>query len=176
MAAEPKPIAEAVHIVAMRRKHLPEVLRIEAQEYVRPWTQTLFVSEMAQKSRRYTVAMMNGALVGYTGLMLVEDEGHVNTLTVDGTYHRKGIGTMLLLDLARTATELGSHHITLEVREHNDAAKKLYFQFGFAPIGIRKNYYEETGENAIVMCARDVHTTEYSERLDRIEQRLRFKR
>ncbi|MFZ0665370.1 MAG: ribosomal protein S18-alanine N-acetyltransferase [Acidimicrobiales bacterium] len=175
MVAEPKPLTDTIEIVLMRRKHLHEVMRIEAQEYVRPWTSTLFVSELAQKTRRYTVATMGGVVVGYTGLMLIEDEGHVNTLTVDGTFHRQGIGTMLLLDLARAAAEAGSHHITLEVREHNEGAKALYMQFGFAPIGVRRNYYEETGENAIVMCARDVHTPEYIQRLDRIESKLMFK-
>jgi [ribosomal protein S18]-alanine N-acetyltransferase len=175
MVAEPKPVTESIQIVPMRRKHLNEVMRIEASEYVRPWTSTLFLSELAQKTRRYTVATTDGVVVGYTGLMLIQDEGHVNTLTVDGNFQRRGIGTMLLLDLARAAADGGSHHIILEVREHNEGAKALYMQFGFAPIGIRRNYYEETGENAIVMCARDVNTSEYTQRLDRIESKLTFK-
>ena len=67
--------------------------------------------------------------------MLVEDQGHVNTLTVDGSWQRKGIATLLLLDLARAALGAGSRHLTLEVREHNDPAKSLYMKFGFAPSG-----------------------------------------
>jgi ribosomal-protein-alanine N-acetyltransferase len=170
MAVEPKSLADVVRIVPMRRKHLREVLRIEQQEYVRPWTSTLFVSELAQRtSRKYTVAAIDDVVTGYAGLMLVEDEGHVNTLTVDGAHHRKGIGSLLLIDLARSAVQAGARHLTLEVREHNEPAKELYIRFGFAPVGIRRNYYEETGENAIVMWARDVDTKEYADRLARNE-------
>jgi ribosomal-protein-alanine N-acetyltransferase len=173
MSVEPKSLADLVRIVPMRRKHLREVLRIEQQEYVRPWTSTLFVSELAQRtSRKYTVATIDGAVTGYTGLMLVEDQGHVNTLTVDSSHQRKGIGSLLLIDLARSAVQAGARHLTLEVREHNEPAKELYIRFGFAPIGIRRNYYEETGEDAIVMWARDADSEEYADRLARIESWL----
>ena len=166
--------ADSVCIVPMRRKHLDEVLRIERNEYVQPWTTTLFNSELAQRTtRRYTVATIDGVVVGYAGLMLVEDQGHVNTLTVDGSLHRCGVGTLLLLDLARTAVGTGAKHLTLEVRAHNEPAKALYMKFGFAPIGIRKNYYSETNEDAIVMWARDADSEEYSGRLARIERQVR---
>jgi [ribosomal protein S18]-alanine N-acetyltransferase len=177
MAIQPRSITDTVRVVPMRRKHLREVLRIEAQEYVRPWTQTLFISEMAQRtSRRYMVATIHGVVVGYTGLMMVDDQGHVNTLTVDGNFQRKGIATLLLIDLAHAAVQAGAHHLTLEVREHNEPAKALYMRFGFAPIGIRRNYYEETGEDAIVMWARDADSPEYAERLAHIEERLGLRR
>ncbi len=170
-------ISDEVSIVAMRRKHLDEVLRIERNEYVQPWTTTLFNSELAQRtSRRYTVAIVSGSVAGYAGLMLVEDQGHVNTLTVDGSLHRRGIGTLLLLDLARSAVEAGARHLTLEVRAHNEAAKALYIRFGFAPIGIRRNYYSETNEDAIVMWAHDADSDIYAARLARIEQAIRSRR
>jgi ribosomal-protein-alanine N-acetyltransferase len=157
----------------MKRKHLQEVFRIEQAEYVRPWSTMLFASELAQRtSRRYTVAMLGPVVTGYCGLMMVEDEGHVNTLTVDHNWHRKGIASLLLIDLARTALSMDARHLTLEVREHNEAAKALYMQFGFGPVGIRRNYYAETGEDAIVMWARDVDTEEYANRLAGIEERL----
>jgi [ribosomal protein S18]-alanine N-acetyltransferase len=173
MVVEPESVAGSVRIVPMRRKHLDEVMRIERNEYVQPWTQTLFNSELAQRTtRRYTVAMVDGTVAGYAGLMLVEDQGHVNTLTVDGSLHRHGIGTILLLDLARTAVGAGAKHLTLEVRAHNEPAKSLYMKFGFAPIGIRKNYYSETNEDAIVMWVSDADTDGYSGRLARIEHEV----
>ena len=163
----------AVRVVPMRRKHLREVLRIEQSEYVRPWTSTLFTSELAQRtSRRYTVATIGPVLAGYAGLMLVEDQGHVNTLTVDKNWHRRGIGSVLLIDLARAAVGAGARHLTLEVREHNEPAKAMYTKFGFAPIGIRRNYYAETGEDAIVMWAGDADSEAYARRLARIEEKL----
>jgi len=177
VAVKEESISEEVRIVPMRRKHLDEVLRIERNEYVQPWTTTLFNSELAQRtSRRYTVAVVAGSVAGYAGLMLVEDQGHVNTLTVDGSLHRRGVGTLLLLDLARTAVEAGARHLTLEVRAHNEPAKALYIKFGFAPIGIRRNYYSETNEDAIVMWARDADSDVYTARLAKIEKAAQARR
>src|ERR1700683_3265956 len=173
MRAEPRSVVDVVRIIPMKRKHLREVMRIEQGEYVRPWSTTLFTSELAQRtSRRYTVATIGPVLAGYAGLMLVEDQGHVNTLTVDKGWHRRGIGSLLLIDLARTAVSLGAHHLTLEVREHNEPAKAMYMQFGFAPIGVRRNYYAETGEDAIVMWAGDADSDAYAEKLAAIEAKL----
>ncbi|MGH7732292.1 MAG: ribosomal protein S18-alanine N-acetyltransferase [Gemmatimonadales bacterium] len=167
----------AVRIVAMRRRHLRSVVRIEEECYPRPWSATLFLSELAQRtSRRYTVATIGPLLVGYCGLMLVEDEGHITTVTVDTAWHRHGIGTLMLLDLARAAPGLGARHLPLEVRAGNAPAQVLYRRFGFAPAGVRRNYYAETGEDAIVMWARDVDTAEYAERLALVEARLRSPR
>jgi ribosomal-protein-alanine N-acetyltransferase len=112
-------------------------------------------------------------VVGYCGLMLVGDEGHVTTLTVDPRWQRRGIGTLMLLDLARAAPGVGARHLTLEVRVGNTAAHVIYRRFGFAPAGVRKNYYPETGEDAIVMWARDIDSPVYADRLSGIESRLK---
>ncbi|HET7721714.1 MAG TPA: ribosomal protein S18-alanine N-acetyltransferase [Acidimicrobiales bacterium] len=159
-----------VHILPMRRRHLRSVLKIEAQVYARPWSLSLFVSEMALRtSRAYYVARINGVLCGYAGLMVSEDDGHVTTLAVDPAWHRNKIGTRLLLILARTAIRRGASNLTLEVRVTNTAAQEMYRQFGFRPAGIRKNYYVETNEDALVMWAHDVNTPEYGRRLAEIE-------
>ena len=164
----------ALRIVAMRRRHLRSVVRIEEECYPRPWSAALFLSELAQRSsRRYTVATIGPMVAGYAGLMLVGDEGHVTTLTVDPPWHRHGIGAALLLDVARAAPPRGARHLTLEVRAGNDGAQALYRQFGFAPVGLRRNYYAETGEDAIVMWANDVDTPAYASRLGDIEARVR---
>ncbi len=167
-------VAAAVTIVPMRRRHLRQVLRIEEVCYPQPWSSTLFLSELAQRaSRRYTVAMVGPLVVGFCGLMLVVDEGHVTNVAVDPAWWGRGVAALLLLDLARAAPALGAKHLTLEVRVGNDRARALYGRFGFAPVGLRKNYYAETGEDGIVMWVRDVDTPEYSARLDAIDARLR---
>lgn len=167
-------VVGALRIVPMRRRHLRSVVRIEEECYPRPWSATLFLSELAQRtSRRYTVASIGPMLVGYSGLMLVGDEGHVTTLSVDPAWHQHGIGTLLLLDLARAAPTLGARHLTLEVRTGNAPAQGLYRRFGFAPAGVRRNYYAETGEDAIVMWVHDIDAEEYAERLAAIEARVR---
>jgi ribosomal-protein-alanine N-acetyltransferase len=170
-------VAGAVRIFPFRRRHLRSVVRIEEDAYPRPWSAALFLSELAQRSsRRYTVGTVGPIVVGYAGLMMVEDDGHITTLTVDPGWHHRGIGTVLLLDLARAAPGLGVRHLTLEVRVGNTAAQELYRRFGFGPVGVRKNYYAETGEDAIIMWARDIDGDRYAERLQTIEARLDLSR
>jgi ribosomal-protein-alanine N-acetyltransferase len=153
-AEDVDPGALEVRITPMRRRHLRGVLRIENQVYPRPWTLGLFMSELGfRQSRVYLVARVGTAVVGYAGLMLVEPDGHVTTVAVDPAWHRRGIATRLLLAIAREAAELGAQNLTLEVRMSNDPAKALYRRFGFAPAGMRKGYYAETGEDALVMWA-----------------------
>jgi len=164
------PTRLVVHIVPMRRRHLRAVLRVEAQVYPRPWSLSLFVSELALRTTRaYYVARVNGALCGYGGLMVTDEDGHVTTLAVDPAWHRNKIGTRLLLTLAREAVRREARNLTLEVRVGNLGAQEMYRRFGFRPAGIRKNYYVETNEDALVMWAHDVDTPEYAQRLDEIE-------
>ena len=167
-------VVGALRIVPMRRRHLRSIVRIEEECYPRPWSATLFLSELAQRSnRRYCAATIGPLVVGYAGLMLVADEGHITTVTVDPAWHRHGIGTLMLLDLARAAPKLGARHLTLEVRAGNAPAQVLYRHFGFAPAGVRRNYYSETGEDAIVMWVHDIDTEEYAARLATIEGGIR---
>ena len=159
-----------VHIAPMRRRHLRSVLKIEAQVCARPWSLSLFVSELALRtSRAYYVAKVNGTVCGYGGLMVSDDDGHVTTLAVDPAWHRNKIGTRLLLTLAREAVRRGASNLTLEVRVSNHPAQELYRRFGFRPAGIRKNYYVETNEDALVMWAHDVDALEYRRRLAGID-------
>ena len=167
-------VADAVRIAPLLRRHLRNVVAIEEANYPRPWTSTVFLSELSQRrSRRYTVATIGPLVVGFSGLMVVEEDGHITTLTVDPAWHRRSIGTVLLLDQARAAPTLGVRHLTLEVRVSNTAAQALYRRFGFAPVGVRPNYYAETGEDAIIMWARDIDTADYARRLAEIDARLR---
>jgi ribosomal-protein-alanine N-acetyltransferase len=159
-----------VHLVPMRRRHLRGVLRIEAQVYPRPWSLSLFMSELAlRSSRAYFVARVGGTVVGYSGLMLTGEDAHVTTIAVDPAWHRHKIGTRMLLNLAREAVARGARHLTLEVRMSNEPAQAMYRRFGFHPAGVRKNYYVETNEDALIMWADDIDTEEYAERLATIE-------
>ena len=162
-----------VHLVPMRRRHLRSVLRIEALVYPRPWSLSLFMSELALRSTRaYWVARVDGAVVGYCGLMVTGEDGHVTTLAVDPAMHRRGIGTRLLLALAGEAVRRGVTGLTLEVRMSNQPAQELYRKFGFRPAGVRRNYYVETNEDALVMWADDVDDPTYARRLAEIEAGL----
>lgn len=162
-----------VHIVPMRRRHLCSVVRIEAQVYPRPWSHSLFVSELALRSTRaYFVAKVGREVVGYAGLMMSMTDGHVTTIAVDPAWHRHGIGTRLLLALAREGVERGATALTLEVRLSNRGAQEMYKRFGFTAVGVRKGYYADTGEDALVMWAYNVVDPEYATLLDGLERRI----
>lgn len=170
MAAELEHPPLDVQLTPMRRRHLRTVLRIETEVYPRPWTMNLFISELAMRSSRsYYVAKVGPTVVGYSGLMIVGEDAHVTTIAVDPRWHRHQIGTRLLANIARDARERGSKHLTLEVRVSNEAAQNMYRTFGFRPAGIRKGYYVETNEDALVMWANDIDEPPYLERLLRIE-------
>jgi len=160
-----------VHVLPMRRRHLRSVLRIEGLVYPRPWSHSLFLSELALRgSRAYFVARVGRDVTGYAGLMLTGEDGHVTTIAVDPAWHRRHIGTRLMLVLAREAIVRGAKNLTLEVRLSNRGAQEMYRRFGFAPVGVRKNYYQETHEDALVMWVRDVDTPGYAALLAALER------
>lgn len=161
----PGPDDVEVVIGSMRRRHLRSVLRIEQQVYPRPWSMGLFMSELGFRAGRvYLVAKVDGIVVGYGGVMLVADDGHITTLAVDPAWHRNGIGARLLLALGDAAVERGARNLTLEVRISNRPAQELYRRYGFVPAGIRKGYYVETNEDALVMWANDLDSQEQAAR------------
>jgi ribosomal-protein-alanine N-acetyltransferase len=163
----PEPV---VQLVPMRRRHLRSVLRIESQVYPRPWSLPLFMSELNMRnSRSYLVARFEGSVVGYCGMMFTGDDAHVTTIAIDPSYQRQKIGTRLLLQGAEEALARGCRHLTLEVRLSNVAAQAMYRQFGFKAAGVRKNYYAESNEDALVMWAENIDTEDYAERLLAIE-------
>jgi ribosomal-protein-alanine N-acetyltransferase len=150
------------------------VLRIEAEVYPRPWTLGLYLGELAlpEERRIYLVARSGGHVVGHAGLMFAADDGHVTTVAVDPRWHRRGIAARLLVVLFREARMRGATDLTLEVRATNEPAQALYRRFGFAEAGLRKGYYAETGEDAVIMWANDVHADTYRQLLDRIDRDL----
>jgi len=163
-----------VVIEPMRRRHVREILPIEEQVYPRPWTPGVFQSEldrMREGHRHYVVARRDGRLVGYGGLLYSGDDAHVTNIAVDPARHRSGVGSRLLLHLAHHARDAGFINLTLEVRVSNLAAQELYRRFGFAPVGVRKKYYEDV-EDAIVMWCHEIGDPAYGERLDRLEADL----
>ncbi len=175
VAAERDEIPDAleVHVIPMRRRHLRSVLRIESQVYPRPWSHTLFVTELALRpTRAYVVAKVGRDVVGYAGVMMSLTDGHVTTIAVDPAWHRHRIGTRLLLAIAREAIARGATALTLEVRLSNRGAQDMYRRFGFVPVGVRKGYYADTGEDALVMWAYEVDAMPYAELLDAQERRI----
>lgn len=162
-----------VEVVPMRRRHLRSVVRIEQQVYPRPWSLSLFLSELALSgTRSYLVARVGRTIVGYGGLMFAAGDAHITTLAVDPTVQRHGIATRVLVVLTRKALDVGADALTLEVRASNTSAQALYRRFGFSAAGVRKGYYADNGEDAIVMWANDIRRDEYRALLDSLLLRV----
>jgi ribosomal-protein-alanine N-acetyltransferase len=105
------------------------------------------------EARRYTVAIEEKKIVGYLGVMYVIEELHVNTIGTLPGHEGQGIATSLMEEAWGVAKERGIQRATLEVAVSNTRAQELYFRFGFAPVGVRKSYYERTNEDALVLWA-----------------------
>ena len=158
-------------IVPMRRAHIRKIMPIEQQVYPRPWTAQVFIEELEQArvgKRHYLVGTIGDELVGYGGLLYVENDAHVTNIAVHPMWRSRGIATELPLDLAWEANRRGCEAMTLEVRHTNVAAQQLYRRFGFVPAGVRKKYYENR-DDAIVMWCAGVQEPEFVERLQKIE-------
>jgi ribosomal-protein-alanine N-acetyltransferase len=160
-----------VEIVRMRRRDLRRgVLAIESQCYPRPWSSSVFSSELDQVrsgSRFYVVARRETTIVGYAGLWFTADEAHVTNVAVDPSLRRQGVARQLMVALADEAVSRGCRAWTLEVRVSSVGAQALYDEFGFTAAGIRQRYYENV-EDAIVMWCHDITSAEYRRRLERI--------
>lgn len=165
--------APTITISPLRRRHLRAVLRIEAEVYPTPWSMALYLAELASPvGRTYKVARSGSKVVGYGGMMYVVDEAHVTTLAVHPDHRRRRIGTRILLELVRAALEEGMTSLTLEVRASNQAGQALYRRFGLAPAGIRRGYYREVDEDAVIMWAEDIDGPAYGARLEALETEL----
>jgi ribosomal-protein-alanine N-acetyltransferase len=148
-------------------------MAIERRAYARPWSPNLFVAEMTEPhNRNYLVARMDREVVGYAGLICYGDEAHVTNIAVEPMLQGHGIASRLLLEQARAALHMGGNAISLEVRVTNWRAQRLYARFGFHPVGIRRNYYAELHEDALIMWTDDISTEAYRRRLDAIDRSM----
>lgn len=117
-----------------------------------PWSEASFAHEIKENHLAfYLVAEIGEELVGYAGMWLVVDEGHITNVATHPDYRKKGIASAMVTLLIETTKKEGILSHTLEVRASNQNAIDLYAKLGFEAIGIRKNYYEDNHEDAIIM-------------------------
>ncbi len=146
------------------------VLELERAIFPQPWTAGILRDEMAAPRRTYLVAEEDGEIVGYGGVMIVAEDAHITNLAVARVARGRGVATRLFLDLAEGALDDGAEHLTLEVRMGNLEARRLYSRFGFAPVGIRKDYYID--EDALILWVIDAAEAGYRARLAGIREGL----
>ncbi|WP_328806998.1 ribosomal protein S18-alanine N-acetyltransferase [Nocardiopsis coralli] len=139
-----------VHLRPMTLADVGPVMALETALFPEDaWSQNVLLGELAEPGRHYVVAESDGGIVGYAGLRAVAPDGDVQTMAVDRNLWGSGVGRALLTELLDEAGRRGITHMFLEVRDDNPRAQKLYTDFGFARIGVRRGYYN--GADAIVM-------------------------
>lgn len=140
-------------ISPMRVEDLEKVLEIEDLSFPTPWSRNSFLYELLENERAlYLVAKSPwGDVIGYIGLWVIFDEGHITNVAVHPDYRRRGVGKALMLAMVEAVKQRGVRHLTLEVRRSNLAAQDLYQKLGFVHMGVRRKYYLDNNEDALIM-------------------------
>lgn len=133
------------------KKHINDILKIEQESFAMPWSRNSMEKELKNKFAVYVVALDGKKTVGYGGMWHIINEGHITNIAVDRQYRNIGIATKIIQRLIEIAEEREMIGLTLEVRMSNIAAKNLYIKLGFKLEGIRPEYYEDNGEDALIM-------------------------
>lgn len=135
----------------MHRDHLREVTEIERSSFSTPWSEISFLNEIYDSRSRAYVALEGQAVAGYIIAKTIADEGHILNLAVREDLRRRGIATALVRKGLGELRLTGARYVYLEVRASNSPAIDLYEGFGFRIGGIRKSYYLEPREDALIM-------------------------
>jgi len=136
----------------MIRADLDEVMAIERTSFRHPWSSRFFLEELQVACARSVLAEINGKIVGYVLFWLLPEEVDIHNIAVHTDFRRQGIGHVLLQQVAEQARSRNSSRITLEVRVSNLPAQNLYKSLGFVSKGLRKGYYSDDGEDALMMA------------------------
>lgn len=135
----------------MKYKDLDQIMKIEMVSFPAPWSKESYMGELKNSFATYLVAEEGSTVVGYIGIWCVFDEGHITTVAVHPQRRRKGVAKMLIQEAEKAAKEKGVKRIFLEVRPSNTSAQSLYRVMGYCEVGVRRGYYTDNGEDAIVM-------------------------
>jgi [ribosomal protein S18]-alanine N-acetyltransferase len=142
---------KTLRFVPLAEEHLADVVAIEKASQSAPWSEHSFRNEVDHKDGLFLVALLEGKVVGFAGAWVLVDEAHVTNVAVDPERRRAGIGRRLVSALLEGCREKGATCATLEVRAGNAPAIALYGSFGFVRAGVRKRYYPDNREDAVVM-------------------------
>jgi ribosomal-protein-alanine N-acetyltransferase len=133
---------------------IPRIMEIEHKSFSLPWSQEAFAMELTQNHfAKYVVAVLDGLVVGYGGTWVIIDEAHVTNIAIHPDFRGKKLGEELMKQLMALAIAHGAERMTLEVRVSNTVAQNLYLKLGFLSHGIRKSYYTDNNEDAMIMWA-----------------------
>lgn len=142
---------DAIKVVKMQNDHVYGVNALEKICFSQPWSLKSIEAELKNEHARFRVALNEGKVIGYVGMYNICACGYVTNIAVDPEYRRMGVAKKLLEEIIKCGLNEETEFISLEVRESNVAAIRLYECLGFKNVGMRKNFYTKPIENAIIM-------------------------
>lgn len=156
----------------MRRGDVDRVAAIDREAFPTMLPPANFQREMDNPLARYIVACdgKSKPVIGFAGFWIMAGEAHIVNIAVMQSYQRRGIGELLLTSLIELAVKMEASLITLEVRTSNTSASKLYGKYGFTVRGIRKGYYSDNREDAIIMTVDDIGSPLYRVKVNKLKK------
>ena len=153
---------------------LADLRALDQDSFPEPWSRSLWKLELSRPNRIYLGALKGMELIGFIGGLLAHNDFHITTVATKKLHRCSGVGSLLLLQMLKEVDDLceGIETITLEVRASNNPAQGLYRKFGFAPVGLRRGYYQADNEDAIVMTIESLQRRSLADRLSEIELKL----
>ena len=150
----------------MTSADIAAVLQIETLSFASSWPQNAFMNEIRDnKLAHYFVGRYGGEIVAYGGIWVILEDSHVTTIAVHPDFRGRKFGEEMLVHLLEEAIAARASWITLEVRESNETAQRLYRKYGFTVVSTRRGYYSDNNENALVMWAGNLKGPLYASRL-----------
>lgn len=140
-----------MNIVPMNEHHVPQIALLERECFADPWSQQSIASELHNPLSLWLVAQEGQTLLGYVGSQTCQDETDMMNIAVSPASRRQGVARALIEALVSALRERGSKQLTLEVRASNGPARQLYESLGFLQVGLRKNYYRNPQEDALIL-------------------------
>lgn len=153
--------AADVRIEQMRVEDVEAVAELDKKCFPSPWSVSAYMNEAHNSSAYYVVARVHDRIIGFAGMWLIMDEAHITTIGVDPDLRGQKIGERILIHILDEAIHRGARRVTLEVRKSNIVAQNLYDKYMFHTVAVRKAYYTNNNEDALVMWIDDMWSTDF---------------
>lgn len=164
----------SIKIRKMHKKDIEQIMKIESVSFGNFfWTQEAFAAEIENQVGHYFIAENEKKeIIGYCGFWLILEEAHITTIAVRPDCRKNGIGEFLLQKMIETGYEKNAKWFTLEVRASNIAAQNLYYKYNFKSLGLRRKYYQDNEEDAMVMWTENIWDSGFRENLEKLKMDL----
>ena len=144
-------MARIIEIQPMNCEHIPTLARLEQLCFEHPWSQQALADELDNRTAHFMVAVRDGEIMGYIGVFVVCESCYISDIAVFPEFRRQGAAKALLDEACRKARQLGAESVSLEVRPSNAPAISLYTGQGFEEVGLRKKFYRDPPEDALIL-------------------------